>query len=62
MLRWLFIQLWRDELLQWDPNEYGGLQSLTVTNDVIWTPEIVTVNSVNGGVDMTLAAKFRSAN
>ena len=55
----LGYQVWNDEIFQWNPEDYGGLTSITATNAAIWTPEIVTVNSIYGGVDMTLDESFR---
>lgn len=41
---WLTFN-WVDELLRWDPDEYGGLRSFKITSDVIWMPDITLYNS-----------------
>ncbi|PVD24027.1 hypothetical protein C0Q70_14496 [Pomacea canaliculata] len=39
---------WIDEFLQWDPDEYGGLQSTELPTSKIWLPFTEVVNSVSG--------------
>ena len=34
------VQDWTDEFLQWDPNDYGGLESITYGHDKLWKPDI----------------------
>ncbi|KAI1722194.1 neurotransmitter-gated ion-channel ligand binding domain-containing protein [Ditylenchus destructor] len=38
-------QEWKDELLQWNPEDFNGIKSLRVPCDLIWTPDIVLYNS-----------------
>ena len=40
----LCIQYWYDYKLQWDPDEYGGVDMLHVPSDHIWRPDIVLYN------------------
>ena len=39
-----FRQYWYDYKLQWDPDEYGGVDMLHVPSDHIWRPDIVLYN------------------
>ena len=38
------LQIWQDELLQWDPADYGGAYRTTLEGSEIWLPEIVPLN------------------
>ncbi|EFO23786.1 hypothetical protein LOAG_04698 [Loa loa] len=40
-------QEWKDELLVWDPNEFGGIESVRVPCDLIWLPDIVLYNNAD---------------
>ncbi|XP_030847631.1 neuronal acetylcholine receptor subunit alpha-9 isoform X2 [Strongylocentrotus purpuratus] len=40
-------QDWRDEFLQWDPDDYGGLKTITYSKDGIWKPDITLIENVN---------------
>ncbi|XP_071486129.1 neuronal acetylcholine receptor subunit alpha-4-like [Diadema antillarum] len=40
-------QDWRDEFLQWDPADYGGLESITYNPENAWTPNIQFIESVD---------------
>ena len=35
---------WTDRYLSWDPSEYDGLDSLTIPQTKVWTPNVVLVN------------------
>ena len=37
-------QEWRDELLTWDPEEFGGITMIRIPCDKIWLPDIVLYN------------------
>ena len=37
-------QYWKDYKLQWNPDEYGGVNMLHVPSDHIWRPDIVLYN------------------
>ena len=37
-------QEWRDELLTWDPDEFGGIKMIRIPCDKIWLPDIVLYN------------------
>ena len=38
--------LWRDDSLQWDPNNYNGVESFLYPQKEIWLPDIVIDNSL----------------
>uniref|UniRef100_F1KVU9 Neuronal acetylcholine receptor subunit alpha-10 n=1 Tax=Ascaris suum TaxID=6253 RepID=F1KVU9_ASCSU len=40
-------QEWKDELLRWDPKEFGGIQSIRIPCDLIWLPDIVLYNNAD---------------
>uniref|UniRef100_A0A8R1Y907 Uncharacterized protein n=1 Tax=Onchocerca volvulus TaxID=6282 RepID=A0A8R1Y907_ONCVO len=40
-------QEWRDELLVWDPKEFGGIESIRIPCDLIWLPDIVLYNNAD---------------
>lgn len=35
---------WRDEFMTWDPEEYDGLDTVYVSVEDIWRPDIVLYN------------------
>ncbi|KAL4222789.1 hypothetical protein ACF0H5_018829 [Mactra antiquata] len=37
---------WKDELLTWTPEDYGGLQTVEFESHQVWTPMFVLVNTV----------------
>lgn len=39
-----FWQEWKDELLTWDPNDFGGLKIMRMPCERIWLPDIVLYN------------------
>ncbi|KAG7267673.1 hypothetical protein CRUP_024465 [Coryphaenoides rupestris] len=44
---WLF-QEWNDYRLSWDPDKYEGLKKLRIPAKMIWLPDIVLYNNVDG--------------
>uniref|UniRef100_A0A914DII9 Uncharacterized protein n=1 Tax=Acrobeloides nanus TaxID=290746 RepID=A0A914DII9_9BILA len=40
-------QEWKDELLRWDPKEFGGIESLRIPCDLIWLPDLVLYNNAD---------------
>ncbi|KAL1286284.1 Acetylcholine receptor [Trichinella pseudospiralis] len=44
------VQMWRDEFLQWNPDDYGGINSVVVPYNMIWLPDTYLYN----GVEMEL--------
>lgn len=39
-----FFQDWTDSKLNWDPDEYGGVEQLIVPSEHIWLPDILLYN------------------
>ena len=37
-------QVWHDELIGWDPEEYGGIRDIRLPPDQVWTPDIMLYN------------------
>ena len=37
-------QEWYDELLKWDPMDYGNITHIRIPCDEIWLPDIVLYN------------------
>merc|ERR1719264_296782 len=50
-------QFWFDHKLQWNPDEYGGVDMLHVPSTHIWLPDIVLYNNADGNFEVTLATK-----
>ena len=40
----VLIQFWQDDLLKWDPKDYGGVKSITVPAQNIWLPDLGITN------------------
>ena len=38
------FQQWTDELLRWNPRDYGGVDNVRLPPDKIWTPDIILYN------------------
>ncbi|XP_052742415.1 acetylcholine receptor subunit beta-like 2 isoform X4 [Bicyclus anynana] len=50
-------QKWFDYKLQWNPDDYGGLEMLYVPSEHIWLPDIVLYNNWDGNYEVTLMTK-----
>jgi hypothetical protein len=37
---------WKDDRLTWAPEDYGGLDQITIPNHLVWLPKITIVNTV----------------
>ena len=40
----LVLQEWNDYKLKWNPDDYGGVETLHVPSEHIWLPDIVLYN------------------
>ena len=38
------LQLWRDEFLKWNPDDYEGVDEIRIPSHKIWTPDIRLYN------------------
>jgi len=38
------VQIWKDALLNWNPEDFGGVNKVRVPASSIWTPDIVLYN------------------
>ncbi|VDK46877.1 unnamed protein product [Anisakis simplex] len=50
---WLEMQ-WIDAKLTWNPAKYGGLKTLHIPSELIWTPDFVLYNNAAGDPDITI--------
>ncbi|XP_021953551.1 acetylcholine receptor subunit beta-like 2 [Folsomia candida] len=50
-------QVWIDQRLTWDPEEYGGVEELHVPSENIWLPDIVLFNNADGNYEVTMMTK-----
>ena len=39
-----FDHEWDDDLLKWDPADFGGIEKLQIPCDKLWLPDIVLYN------------------
>ncbi|NXL86102.1 ACHG protein, partial [Alectura lathami] len=52
---WIEMQ-WSDYRLQWDPEKYDNIQLLRVPSTMVWLPDIVLENNIDGTFEITLYA------
>ncbi|XP_063725892.1 acetylcholine receptor subunit beta-like 2 [Symsagittifera roscoffensis] len=47
-LKALYFEVWKweDQFLQWDPQDYGGIQEVTLSREQVWMPDIVVYNEL----------------
>ncbi|XP_040604893.1 acetylcholine receptor subunit beta isoform X1 [Mesocricetus auratus] len=45
---------WTDYRLSWDPAEHDGIDSLRITAESIWLPDVVLLNNNDGNFDVAL--------
>ena len=38
------FKLWVDKMLQWNPDDYGGVDHVRLPTSQIWTPDITLYN------------------
>ncbi|XP_066201550.1 acetylcholine receptor subunit gamma [Saccopteryx leptura] len=50
---WIEMQ-WCDYRLRWDPRDYGGLWVLRVPSTMVWRPDVVLGNNVDGVFEVAL--------
>ncbi|KRY38221.1 Acetylcholine receptor subunit alpha-type deg-3 [Trichinella spiralis] len=40
------VQMWYDELLAWNPKDFGGVESVVVPHDLVWLPDTYLYNGI----------------
>ncbi|KRZ62670.1 Acetylcholine receptor subunit alpha-type unc-63, partial [Trichinella nativa] len=50
-------QVWTDSNINWDPNDYGGVDVLYVPADQLWTPNVVLYNNADGNYQVSAVTK-----
>nr|XP_014289941.2 acetylcholine receptor subunit alpha-like 1 [Halyomorpha halys] len=53
----LLFQEWNDYKLKWNPEDYGGVDTLHVPSEHIWLPDIVLYNNADGNYEVTIMTK-----
>lgn len=48
------FQKWFDYKLQWNPDDYGGVEMLYVPSEHIWLPDIVLYNNWDGNYEVSM--------
>ncbi|XP_023263434.1 5-hydroxytryptamine receptor 3B [Seriola lalandi dorsalis] len=44
-----YRQIWTDEFLVWDPEEFDGINEISLSSDAIWIPDVIVSEFVDGG-------------
>uniref|UniRef100_A0A4W4EB64 5-hydroxytryptamine (serotonin) receptor 3B n=1 Tax=Electrophorus electricus TaxID=8005 RepID=A0A4W4EB64_ELEEL len=44
-----YRQIWKDEFLVWDPEEFDGITEISLSSDAIWVPDIIISEFVDEG-------------
>ncbi|XP_028277902.1 5-hydroxytryptamine receptor 3B [Parambassis ranga] len=44
-----YRQIWTDEFLMWDPEEFDGINEISLSSDAIWIPDVIVSESVDEG-------------
>lgn len=39
------FQVWTDEFLVWDPEEFDGINEISLSSDAIWIPDIIVTET-----------------
>ncbi|XP_008947011.1 PREDICTED: LOW QUALITY PROTEIN: acetylcholine receptor subunit gamma-like, partial [Merops nubicus] len=50
---WIEMQ-WSDYRLRWDPEKYDDIQTLRVPSTMVWLPDVVLENNIDGTFEITL--------
>ncbi|XP_030622410.1 neuronal acetylcholine receptor subunit alpha-9-II [Chanos chanos] len=63
LIAYLWIrQTWRDAYLQWDKEEYDGLEVIRIPSSLVWRPDIVLYNKADddfsGPVDTNVVLRY----
>ncbi|XP_026989972.2 5-hydroxytryptamine receptor 3B [Tachysurus fulvidraco] len=44
-----YRQVWKDEFLVWDPEEFDGITEISLSSDAIWVPDVIISEFVGEG-------------
>uniref|UniRef100_A0A3Q3EXV9 5-hydroxytryptamine receptor 3B n=1 Tax=Labrus bergylta TaxID=56723 RepID=A0A3Q3EXV9_9LABR len=44
-----YRQIWTDEFLVWDPEEFDGITEISLSSDAIWIPDVIVSEFVDAG-------------
>ena len=44
-------QIWTDERLKWDPEEFGNITKIQLPGEALWRPELVLYNNADGNYE-----------
>ncbi|XP_062262508.1 5-hydroxytryptamine receptor 3B [Platichthys flesus] len=44
-----YRQTWTDEFLVWDPEEFDGINEISLSSDAIWIPDVIVSEFLNAG-------------
>ncbi|XP_067348624.1 5-hydroxytryptamine receptor 3B isoform X1 [Channa argus] len=44
-----YRQIWTDEFLVWDPEEFDGINEISLSSDAIWIPDVIVSEFVDEG-------------
>ncbi|KAM9332812.1 5-hydroxytryptamine receptor 3B [Pholidichthys leucotaenia] len=44
-----YRQIWRDEFLVWDPEDFDGINEISLASDAIWIPDVIVSEFVDEG-------------
>ncbi|KAM3602081.1 uncharacterized protein V6R79_023978 [Siganus canaliculatus] len=44
-----YRQIWTDEFLVWDPEEFDGVNEISLSSDAIWIPDVIVTELVDEG-------------
>jgi nicotinic acetylcholine receptor len=50
-------QEWQDYKLRWNPEEYGGIETVYAPAEQIWLPDIVLFNNADGNYEVIIMTK-----
>lgn len=50
-------QVWMDNKLAWNPQNYGGVSVLYVPYEMIWVPDLVLYNNADSYYNITISTK-----
>uniref|UniRef100_A0A8C2YXH0 5-hydroxytryptamine receptor 3B n=1 Tax=Cyclopterus lumpus TaxID=8103 RepID=A0A8C2YXH0_CYCLU len=49
-----YRQIWTDEFLVWDPEEFDGITEISLSSDAIWIPDVIISEFVDGGKSLPI--------